>query len=75
MRAADLSPHRSDRSRRLADAAYVGAHSAGRLESSSELLRDAHRGDPTLGQTLHAAVATAYLLLNTDGHAETPTSS
>ncbi len=71
MRAADLSPDRSDRSRRLADAAYVGAHSAGRLESSSELLRDAHRGDPTLGQTLHAAVATAYLLLNTDGHVET----
>lgn len=60
MRAADLSPNRSDRSRRLADAAYVGAHSAGRLENSSELLRDAHRGDPTLGQTLHAAVATAY---------------
>ena len=46
LRAADLSPHRSDRSRRLADAAYVGAHSAGQLESSSELLRDAHRGDP-----------------------------
>ena len=41
-----------DRSRRLADAAYIGAHSAGQLDSSSELLRDAARGDPTLGQTL-----------------------
>ena len=30
-----------------------------------------HRGDPTLGETLHAAVAAAYLLLNTDGDAET----
>ena len=29
------------------------------------------RRDPTLGETLHAAVATAYLLLNSDGNAET----
>ena len=71
MRAADLSPHPRDRSRRLADAAYIGAHSAGQLENSSRLLRDAHRRDPTLGETLHAAVATAYLLLNSDGNAET----
>jgi hypothetical protein len=71
LRAADLSPNRSDRSRRLADAAYFGAHSAGRLDSSSELLRDAHRRDPTLGETLHAAVATAYLLLNSEGDAQT----
>ena len=39
--------------------------------SASELLRDAQRGDPTLGETLHAAAATAYLLLNSDGDAET----
>jgi DNA-binding CsgD family transcriptional regulator len=71
LRAADLSPNRSDRSRRLADAAYFGAHSAGRLDSSSQLLRDAHRRDPTLGETLHAAVATAYLLLNSEGDAQT----
>ena len=71
LRAADLSPSRTDRSRRLADAAYVGAHSAGQLEGASELLRDAHRTDPTLGETLHAAVATAYLLLNGDGNAQT----
>jgi DNA-binding CsgD family transcriptional regulator len=55
----------------LADAAYVGAHSAGQLESASELLRDAHRRDPTLGETLHSATATAYVLLNSDGNADT----
>ena len=71
LRAADLSPNPKNRSRRLADAAYVGAHSAGQLDSASELLRDAHRRDPTLGETLHAAAATAYLLLNSDGNAET----
>jgi len=71
LRAADLSPNQTDRSRRLADAAYAGAHVGGRLDSSSELLRDARRRDPTLGETLHAAVATAYLLLNSDGNAET----
>ena len=38
---------------------------------ASELLRDAHRRDPTLGETLHAAVATAYLLLNSDGNTDT----
>lgn len=71
LRAADLSPDRRDRSRRLADAAYLGAHSAGQLDSSSELLRAAVRKDPTLSETLHAAVATAFLLLNSDGDAET----
>ena len=70
-RAADLSPDPKDRSRRLADAAYVGVASAGQIESASELLRDAHRRDPTLGETLHAAAATAYLLLNSDGDAKT----
>lgn len=67
MRAADLSPDRSDRSRRLAHAAFIGAFAAGELERSSQMLRDAKRKDPTLGGTLHAAVATAYMLLNSDG--------
>lgn len=71
LRAADLSPDPRDQSRRLADAAYLGAHSAGQLDSSSELLRAAVRKDPTLSETLHAAVATAFLLLNSDGDAET----
>ena len=71
LRAADLSPRPRDRSRRLADAAYVGVTSAGQMESASALLRDARRRDPTLGETLHAANATAYLLLNSEGNAET----
>jgi DNA-binding CsgD family transcriptional regulator len=67
LRAADLSPDRSDRSRRLAHAAFIGAFAAGELKSSSQLLRDAKRHDPPLGATLEAAVATAYVLLNSDG--------
>ena len=70
-RAADLSPDPKDRSRRLADAAYVGVASAGQIDSASELLRDARRRDPTAGETLHAAAATAYLLLNSEGNAQT----
>ena len=70
-RAADLSPDPKDRSRRLADAAYVGVASAGEIDSASELLRDAHRRDPTAGETLRAAAATAYLLLNSEGNAQT----
>lgn len=69
LRAADLSPDRSERSRRLAHAAFIGAFAAGELEQSSQLLRDARRRDPTLGATLEAAVATAYMLLNSDGDA------
>jgi DNA-binding CsgD family transcriptional regulator len=34
------------------------------------MLRDAGRDNPTVGETLHAAVATAYLLLNSDGHVD-----
>jgi DNA-binding CsgD family transcriptional regulator len=71
LRAAELSPNRADRSRRLADTAFAGARVAGDLDRASELLRDAHRRDPTLGETLHAAVATAYLLLNGDGNTDT----
>jgi DNA-binding CsgD family transcriptional regulator len=71
LRAADLSPTQAGRSRRLADAAYIGANAAGELDTSSALLRDAHQRDPSLGETLHAAIATAYLLLNSDGNTET----
>ena len=71
LRAADLSPNRTDRSRRLADTASTGARLAGDLDRGSALLRDAYRSDPTLSETLRAAVATAYLLLNSDGNADT----
>ncbi len=71
LRAADLSPNRADRSRRLADTAFTGARLAGDLDRASALLRDAQQRDPTLGETLHAAVATAYVLLNGDGNTDT----
>ena len=70
VRAADLSPDRAARSRRLADAAFLGAFSAGQLANAFHLLRDARRSDPTVGETLQAAVATSYLLLAGDGDVE-----
>lgn len=71
LRAADLSPHGSDRSRRLAEAAYVGADVAGELRDVSQLLVDARNAAPELGGSLEAAVATAYLLINEDGNIDT----
>lgn len=67
LRAADLSPGSADRGRRLAEAVFIGAFSTGELESSSQLLRDATRNDPTLAATLNAASATAYMLINSEG--------
>ena len=71
LRAADLSPDPSARGRRLARAAFVRAFSEGRLESASLMLREARRDDPGLGDSLPAAAASAYLLLNTEGDVET----
>jgi DNA-binding CsgD family transcriptional regulator len=72
IRAADLSPHGSDASRRLADAAYVGADVTGELGTASRLLADARQVDPEVGegQSLHAAIASAFLLLNSDGEVD-----
>lgn len=71
LRAADLSPAPAERGRRLARAAFVRAFSEGRLESASQMLREARRDDPRLGRSLPAAAASAYLLLNTEGDVET----
>ncbi|MEU8819187.1 LuxR family transcriptional regulator [Actinoplanes sp. NPDC048796] len=70
-RAAELSPAPRDRSRRLAEAAYLGADITGELGSASRLLADARRVDPALGGSLHAAAAAAYMLVNGDGDVET----
>jgi DNA-binding CsgD family transcriptional regulator len=67
LRAADLSPLRSDQSRRLADAAYVGAEVTGDLRSVSQLLAAARRADPEPSESLLAAVAASVFLLNGDG--------
>ncbi len=66
-RAADLSPRDTDRARRLAEAAYVGAEAIGALSSASALLEDARRADPGYGASLHSANAAVQLVLNSDG--------
>ena len=71
IRAAELSPERADRARRLAEAAYRGADVGGDLRRAARLLEDAARADPDSGQTLEAAIATAYLLLNGAGDTRT----
>jgi DNA-binding CsgD family transcriptional regulator len=70
-RAAELSSTDASRARRLADAAYVGAGIAGGLTAIPRMLREAHRADPDASRSLEAAVATAHVLLNTDGDVDT----
>jgi len=70
-RAAELSPAGSDRSRRLADAAYIGADVTGDIRSVARLLEDARRADPSLGESLSSSAAAAYVLLNGDGDVDT----
>ncbi|HEY0532423.1 MAG TPA: AAA family ATPase [Actinoplanes sp.] len=70
-RAADLSPDPADRSRRLAEAAYLGAEAAGALGTASQLLAAARHTDRAAGGSLHAAAATVQLLLNGDGDVDT----
>jgi DNA-binding CsgD family transcriptional regulator/tetratricopeptide (TPR) repeat protein len=71
LRAAELSPRRTDRSRRMVQAAYLGADVAGDLKNVSRLLDDARRADPEIGESLAAAVAAAHGLLNGDGDVDT----
>ena len=71
LRAADLSPGRSDRSRRMAEAAYVGADVTGDLRNVSRLLDEARQADPDSSESLQTAMAAAYLLLNGDGDVDT----
>ncbi|MER6165574.1 ATP-binding protein [Streptomyces violaceorubidus] len=69
-RAAGLSPAPADESRRLAEAAYIGVDSGGELEDASRLL--ARLAHPETGEeSLHAAAASAFLLINKDGDIDT----
>jgi len=61
-RAADLSPARSDRARRLAEAAFIGSDLRGESGNASQWLLDARQADPEVGNSLHAASAAAFLL-------------
>ena len=67
LRAAELSPARSDRSRRLAQAAVVGASVTMEIGTVSPLLDDARQAGPEPGISLLAAVTGAFMLLNGDG--------
>ncbi|MFC9627220.1 AAA family ATPase [Streptomyces sp. NPDC056930] len=70
-RAAGLSPVPADESRRLAEAAYIGTDAGGELADASRLLAGARRADPTAQESLHAAAASALLLINKDGDINT----
>ena len=67
LRAAELSPARSDRSRRLAQAAFVGASVTLEVDTVSPLLSDARQAGPESGTSLLTAAAAAFVLLNGDG--------
>jgi DNA-binding NarL/FixJ family response regulator len=71
LRAADLSPDHSSRSRRLTGAAYVGATLTLEVHGVPQLLAAARDADPELGGSLPAAVTAAHLLLNADGDINT----
>lgn len=71
LRAADLSTSDSDRSRRMAEAAYVGADVTGDLRNVSRLLDTARQAAPDASESLQAAMAASYLLLNGEGDVDT----
>jgi DNA-binding CsgD family transcriptional regulator len=72
LRAADLSPRGYDRSRRIAEAAYLGANLTGDLRDVPRLLEDARRADGGRAGPLVAAVAAAlHILLSGDADVDT----
>jgi DNA-binding NarL/FixJ family response regulator len=71
LRSAQLSPGGADRSRRLAEAAYLGAAATGDLRDVPQLLEDALRADPQHKGSLAAAVAASYHLISGAGDVST----
>jgi DNA-binding CsgD family transcriptional regulator len=71
LRAADLSPDGPARARRLVAAAHAGVTMSRELDSATQLLAAARGPDAQPGESLQAAITTAYLLLNADGDIET----
>jgi DNA-binding CsgD family transcriptional regulator len=67
LRAAELSPARPDRSRRLAHAAFVSASVTMEVSTVAPLLGDATQAEPGPVVSLLAATTTAFMLLNGDG--------
>lgn len=70
VRAADLSPLTPDRSRRLAEAAFIGASLSGKLDSIAPLLEGARSADATPDTRLYATLAAAKLLFDGGGSIE-----
>jgi DNA-binding CsgD family transcriptional regulator len=70
-RAADLSPHRDDRTRRQIAAAYIGADVTGDLRNAAALLETARAAEPALVGSLPVAVAASYLLVNAECELDT----
>jgi DNA-binding CsgD family transcriptional regulator len=67
LRAAELSPARSDRSRRLAQAVTVGAVFSLETDTVSPLLSSVGEASPESATYLLTAVTAAFVLLNGDG--------
>jgi len=67
LRAAELSPARPDRSRRLAHAALVGASVTMQVDTVSPLLGAVGQAEPETGTSLLVAATAAFMLLNGDG--------
>ena len=67
LRAAELTPARADRSRRLAQAAAVGAAYSWETDTVSQLLSSMGEASPESATYLLTAVAAAFVLLNGDG--------
>jgi DNA-binding CsgD family transcriptional regulator len=66
IRAAELSPRRPDRGRRLVEAACIGAEATGQLTIEAQLLADARQADSKSTGSLQSAITVAHLLLNAE---------
>ncbi|WP_204060289.1 helix-turn-helix transcriptional regulator [Microbispora corallina] len=66
-KASTFSPAGSERARRLAIAAYVGARLAGGIASAGDALRQVRQLDAAHTGSLDMAVATSFVILNADG--------
>ncbi|MFK3983799.1 AAA family ATPase [Micromonospora sp. NPDC050397] len=66
-----LSPAKPERARRLAAAAYVGAHLGGGIALAGGALREVRQLDPAHSGSLEMSVATSFVILNADGDVDT----
>lgn len=67
VKAADLSPVPGDRSRRYAEAAYIGSNLGWQLSAAPDLLDQARHGQLDPAGALHAAAAAGRVMMNA-GH-------